>query len=93
MAHPGTLAKTVDQLRPHIEAIAHRLLDGMEAEGGTELLASYCYELPVIVICELLGVPAEDHARFGRWVPDVVAGQPSGWCSRLRCGSASVNAT
>lgn len=38
--------KTVDQLRPHAEAISHRLLDAMEPHGGTELLASYCYELP-----------------------------------------------
>ena len=59
---------------PHIEAVAHRLLDGLEADGGAELLETYCYQLPVIVICEMLGVPAEDHARFGAWVPDIVAG-------------------
>ena len=66
--------RVVDEMRPHIEAVAHRLLDGLEADGGAELLAAYCYELPVIVICEMLGVPAEDHARFGAWVPDIVAG-------------------
>lgn len=30
------------------------------------------------MICELLGVPTEDHARFGQWVPDVVAGLDAG---------------
>ena len=66
--------KVVDDMRPHIEAVAHRLLDGLEADDGAELMAAYCYELPVIVICEMLGVPTVDHARFGAWVPDIVAG-------------------
>ncbi len=64
----------VEKLRPDIEALAHRLLDELEPQGGAELLESYCYRLPVIVICGLLGVPVEDHERFGAWVPDVVAG-------------------
>jgi cytochrome P450 len=36
-------------------------------EGGTDLVAGYALPLPATVIAELLGVPAEDHARFHRW--------------------------
>lgn len=64
----------VERMRSDIEALAHRLLDELEPRGGTELLETYCYRFPVIVICRLLGVPVDDHERFGVWVPDVVAG-------------------
>lgn len=66
--------RVVEQMRPSIEALAHRLLDEVADDGGTDLLAAYCYRFPVTVICELLGVPSEDHARFSAWVPDLVAG-------------------
>ncbi len=66
--------RVVERLRPDIESLAHRLLDDLALDGGTELLESYCYKFPVIVICDLLGVPSDDHEQFGAWVPDVVAG-------------------
>lgn len=74
LASRAFTARTVERLRPEIEAIAERLLDGLAPAGGTELIESYCYRLPVIVICRLLGVPDADHDEFGQWVPDVVAG-------------------
>ena len=61
-------------MRPEIEALAHRLLDELADDGGAELIEAYCYRLPVLVICRLLGVPGEDHDEFATWVPDVVAG-------------------
>jgi len=52
-------------------ALCEELLDAMERErrrkGGAELVADYALPLPATVIAELLGVPAEDHARFHRW--------------------------
>jgi cytochrome P450 PksS len=36
-------------------------------KGATDLVAGYALPLPATVIAELLGVPAEDHARFHRW--------------------------
>jgi len=66
--------RVVEGMRPDVEALAHRLLDELAGDGGAELVEAYCYKLPVIVICQLLGVPAQDHEEFGAWVPDVVAG-------------------
>ncbi|CAN5713701.1 cytochrome P450 [soil metagenome] len=63
--------RLIEQLRGRIEALCEELLDAMERErdrkGGTDLVAGYALPLPATVIAELLGVPAEDHARFHRW--------------------------
>jgi cytochrome P450 len=59
--------RLIERLRGRIEALCEELLDAMERESGTDLVAGYALPLPAIVIAELLGVPAEDHARFHRW--------------------------
>ncbi len=59
--------KRVAALRPRIEAIAHELLDGVVARGRMDLVSDFAFELPTIVILEMLGVPVEDRAKFRAW--------------------------
>ncbi|GAA2294599.1 cytochrome P450 [Nonomuraea roseoviolacea subsp. roseoviolacea] len=59
--------KVVADLEPRIAAITHELLDAARERGGLELVTDLAYPLPVIVIAELLGVPAGDRALFKRW--------------------------
>ena len=59
--------KRVEQLRPRIQAIADELIDGVEPRGAMDLSADYAFPLPIIVIAELLGVPAADRDRFQEW--------------------------
>jgi cytochrome P450 len=52
-------------LEPSIEAIAHELLDELEAAGPetvVDLIEGYCHPLPFRVICELMGVPEAERA-------------------------------
>lgn len=60
-------ARRVEDLRPRITAIAQRLLEALPAEGRVDLLDAFAFPLPVTVIAELLGVPAEDQDRFRAW--------------------------
>jgi cytochrome P450 len=60
----------VRRLRPRVEQLVAELLDAAAERGGLELIAELAYPLPVAVICELLGVPAEDRALFGTWSSD-----------------------
>ena len=56
-------------LRPRVEALTRGLLDDLEAHGPpTDLHAALALPLPVLVICELLGVPYADRERFRVWV-------------------------
>lgn len=58
-------AKRMAALRPAIEAMAERLVDDMVAHGPpADLKAHVGFPLPVWVICDLLGVPADDRDRF-----------------------------
>ncbi len=61
-----TLRRT-EELRPRVEAIAGSLLDALPPAGRVDLMAEYAFLLPVLVICELLGVPAADRDRFATW--------------------------
>ncbi|WP_445154525.1 cytochrome P450 [Arthrobacter sp. Hor0625] len=66
--------KAVDALAPRIARLAEDLLDGIAARGSADLIEELAYPLPVIVISELLGVPAEDRDRFKQW-SDVIVSQ------------------
>jgi cytochrome P450 len=61
--------RMVEQLRPRIQEIADELVDTMEASDKTEadLVDSFAFPLPIIVIAELLGIPAGDRDRFRVW--------------------------
>jgi len=60
--------RMVEQLRPRIVAIVGELLDRMAEKTATpDLISDFAYPLPVVVIAELLGVPAEDRVKFHQW--------------------------
>jgi cytochrome P450 len=59
--------RRMEALRPRVAEFANRLLDDLPAAGPVDLMASYAFLLPVFVICELLGVPAQDRDEFAAW--------------------------
>ena len=63
------LSRQVERLRPKIESLSNQLIDGFEAKGEVDLLPSYATPIPIIVICELLGVPINN----GRSASELVA--------------------
>ncbi|MBI3784863.1 MAG: cytochrome P450 [Deltaproteobacteria bacterium] len=65
--------RLVEGLRPRIQAIVDELLQEMEGQGEVDLVQALAYPLPVIVICEMLGVPSEDRAQLKKWSDDMAA--------------------
>ncbi len=59
--------RRMEELRPRVAEFANRLLDDLPASGPVDLMSTYAFLLPVLVICELLGVPAQDRDRFAAW--------------------------
>ncbi|MET3936603.1 cytochrome P450 [Arthrobacter sp. OAP107] len=70
--------KAVDGLAPRISALTEELLDGIASKGSADLIAELAYPLPVIVIAELMGIPAEDRDRFKHWSDVIVSQTQSG---------------
>ncbi|GAA2646813.1 cytochrome P450 [Dactylosporangium fulvum] len=70
-------ARRVEDLRPRVEKLSAALVDGMRPKGRADLVEDYAVQLPIQVICELLGVPVEDQADFRRWTGVMVAGSAS----------------
>ena len=57
----------VERLRPRVQDITDRLLDAIECRTEVDLVEALNHPLPVMVICELLGVPSEDRGTFRVW--------------------------
>lgn len=67
------LSRQVERLRPQIAALANGLIDRIEDMGEADLLADYATPIPVIVICDLLGVPHDMAQQLLAWSHDMVA--------------------
>jgi cytochrome P450 len=69
--------RMIESMRGEVVAVADGLLTDVEreiAEGKQiDLLRSYAYPLPAIVIAGMLGVPADDRDRFKQWSDDISA--------------------
>jgi cytochrome P450 len=59
--------RAIAQLEGRIAQISEELLDQTSGRTQIELVADFAYPLPVIVIAELLGVPAADRTLFKSW--------------------------
>ncbi|WP_405483984.1 cytochrome P450 [Streptomyces sp. NBC_00009] len=69
-------AHRVEQLRSPIRETADRLLDSLGSHGSTDLIAAYAGPLPIVIICELLGIPDDRRPDFRAWTDALVAPDP-----------------
>ncbi|MDH6546477.1 cytochrome P450 [Streptomyces sp. SAI-041] len=70
-------AGAVLRLRPFIAQVTGELLDRWPAGERFDFVSALAVPLPVIVICELLGVPVKDRPDVQRWSGELfAAGRP-----------------
>ena len=65
--------RSIEELEPRIQAITDRLIDDLADGGQIDLIDRFAYPLPATVICEMLGIPADEQKEFRRWSADIVA--------------------
>ncbi|MEU0334317.1 cytochrome P450 [Streptomyces sp. NPDC006193] len=70
--------RVVQGLEPRIEAVCARLLDAVADHDRFDLVDALAYPLPIIVIAELLGIPAEEHRLFQEWASVLFGGEQLG---------------
>lgn len=59
--------RRVEEMRPHIQEIVDGILDDAQERRELDVVMDLGYQLPVTVICEMLGVPKEDRHLFHEW--------------------------
>jgi len=61
-------ARRMETLRPRVQELADGLIDGLLRQTPpVDFHAAVSFPLPVLVICQLLGVPFADRERFRAW--------------------------
>jgi cholest-4-en-3-one 26-monooxygenase len=67
LASTGFTPRMVARLEPRIRASAKDIVDQVAKKGSADFVTSIAAELPLQVIAELLGVPAEDRHKIFEW--------------------------
>jgi cytochrome P450 len=67
LANKAFTPRRVTLMEPRIRALANGLADMFAHEGRADLMAQFAYQLPRMVIADIVGVPAADIPKFGQW--------------------------
>ncbi len=68
----GFTARMVTQLEPHVREICAELVDRVVDRESFDFVTEIAAELPLLVIAELLGVPAADRHQVFEWSNSLV---------------------
>src|SRR5215510_8645676 len=63
----------IQRLRPRIQQVVNTLLDEVVGKSEMEFMTEFANPLPVRVIAEMLGIPAEDQREFQIWSDDLAS--------------------
>ncbi|MFB6888365.1 cytochrome P450 [Kitasatospora sp. NPDC056327] len=67
-------ARRVERLRERAAELADELIDGILARGApADLVEDFAIPMPTTIICEVLGIPAEDHRMLWEWAETVLS--------------------
>ena len=69
----GFHPKMIHKLEPHIRDIARRIVDNVATRGECDFVEEISAPLPLAVICEMIGVPPEDHRKIFDWSNTMIA--------------------
>ncbi|MBV9845262.1 MAG: cytochrome P450 [Kutzneria sp.] len=76
LVNPSFVGRRIEALRPRAQEICDGLAAAMavSADSGqaVDVISSFAFPLSVMMICELLGVPAKDREKFREWSQAIV---------------------
>lgn len=65
-----------EALRPRIQRAVDTLLDALPRNERIDLVVTFALPLPVIVLCELIGVPERDRGYVHKWLVERMRATP-----------------
>ena len=67
IVQPNFLMGSIARLQNRLEEITEELLDDVKEMDEWDIHDNLSFPLPVIIICEILGIPIDDIHKFKRW--------------------------
>ncbi|SIT91179.1 cytochrome P450 family protein [Edaphobacillus lindanitolerans] len=75
--------KMISAMQGRIQEITDELLDDMQGKDTIDLIDDFAFPLPIIVICEILGIPAEDRDNFRIWSNTMIEGSNGAYAENI----------
>jgi len=60
-----------ERMRPVAQRVVDRLLDEVSDAGQMDVIREFAFRLPILVICEMLGLPGEHFQMFKDWCDEL----------------------
>jgi pimeloyl-[acyl-carrier protein] synthase len=80
--------RVVEAMHPTIQGMVDKLIDDVIAKGKMDVMSDLAFPLPILVICALLGVPAQDYEKIRVWTHELL---PSMTPAISAAGMARIN--
>lgn len=67
LINKGFTPRRVRELIPHVRELTNQIVDELESRGEVEFVADFAIHIPLIIICEMMGLPAEQRLQMYGW--------------------------
>jgi len=74
LVNPGFTPRRVRELIPHIQELAQQLIDDVAGRDDIDFVEDFAIHVPLIIICELMGLDPEQRMKMYRWSDAMMAG-------------------
>ena len=74
LINQGFTPRRVRELIPHVRQLTNEIIDQIAAKGHVDFVEDFSIHVPLIIICELMGLDPEQRLKMYRWSDDMMAG-------------------
>jgi cholest-4-en-3-one 26-monooxygenase len=74
LINKGFTPRRVRELIPHVRELTNQLCDQISEKGRIDFVEEFAIHVPLIIICELMGLNPEQRMKMYRWSDDMMAG-------------------
>ncbi len=74
LINQGFTPKQVRTLIPHMRELSNQIIDDIGERGEIDFVEDFAIHVPLIIICELMGLDPETRLKMYRWSDDMMDG-------------------
>jgi cytochrome P450 family 142 subfamily A polypeptide 1 len=74
LINKGFTPRRVRELIPHVRELTNQIVDELEKKTDVDFVEDFAMHIPLIIICEMMGLDPEQRLSMYRWSDDMMAG-------------------